>query len=251
MAILAPFLANHDPHEIDLQNKFQPPNREYYFGTDSVGQDIYSRILYGSRLALQTGITVLATAGSIGLIIGVIAGYFRGKIEEVIMRITDIFFAIPSLILAMAVSAALGERSLTVTLVALSVVWWPFYTRTVRGVTMSLRENQYIEASKCIGANDWRIIFDHILPNTLGVIIVQASMDMGNVILTAAALSFIGFGAGPGEAEWGRMIADGRFYIQTYPWMTIFPGLAIFFAVLGFALLGDGLRDILDPRLRW
>jgi len=249
-AIFAPWIAPYDPEKTDLENRFQPPSWEHPFGTDQLGRDILSRVIHASRYDLIVGVLVVTVATSLGSIIGVIASYFGGKIDEILMRITDIFFAVPALILAMAFAAAIGERGLQAMMLALSLTWWPYYPRIIRGQVLSIKEQQYVEAARSLGASDWRIIFRHILPNTLAPVLVQASLDIGYVILTAASLSFIGFGAQPGVAEWGRMVADGRKWIGSAPWMVTFPGLTILITVLGYNLLGDGIRDIMDPKLR-
>jgi peptide/nickel transport system permease protein len=249
MAIFAPFIAPYGPEEHIWRDNKLPPSIEHLFGTDETGGDIFSKVVWGSRVTIEIGIIVVGGGLLIGIVLGAIAGYFGGYIDEIVMRITDMFLSIPGLILAMAIAAILG-KSIENVMIALIVVWWPPYTRLVRGQTLSLRENQYIEAARSVGASNSRIIFRHILPNAMAPIIVQSTMDFGYAILTAAGLSFLGFGAGPGAAEWGRMVSDSRNYFVQYPWMMIFPGLAIFITVLGFNLIGDGLRDILDPRLR-
>lgn len=249
MAIFAPFIAPYGPEEHIWRDNKLPPSVEHLFGTDETGGDIFSKVIWGSRTTIEIGIIVVGGGLLIGIVLGAIAGYFGGYIDEIVMRITDMFLSIPGLILAMAIAAILG-KSIENVMIALIVVWWPPYTRLVRGQTLSLRENQYIEAARSVGASNSRIIFRHILPNAMAPIIVQSTMDFGYAILTAAGLSFLGFGAGPGAAEWGRMVSDSRNYFVQYPWMMIFPGLAIFITVLGFNLIGDGLRDILDPRLR-
>lgn len=250
VAMFAPYLATHDPEKVVLREINIPPSKEHFFGTDDSGMDVYSRVVYGSRISLRIGAIVIAISVSVGSALGVIAGYMGGKIDEFIMRVVDVFFAIPFLILAMAVAAAIGERSLETVILAISFVGWAGYARLIRGQALSVRENQYVEAARSLGASNRRIIFRHVLPNTLAPITVQATMDMGGIILAAAGLSFIGFGAPPGTPEWGRMIADGREWLVTAWWQVTFPGLAILITVLGFNLFGDGLRDILDPRLR-
>jgi peptide/nickel transport system permease protein len=237
LALLAPVLATHDPRAVDLAEQLQPPGPRHWFGTDSAGQDIFSRVVYGSRLALGSGLLVLLLATTTGSLLGIVSGYLGGWVDEVIMRMTDMFLAFPGLILAMAVVAALSIR------------WWTPYARLMRAEALALRQREFVEAARAIGAGSGRILFRHVLPNTIAPIVVQATLDLGYIILTAAALSFIGFGAQPGEPDWGRMVAEGREYLRTNPWVITFPGLAIFLAVLGFNLLGDGLRDALDPRL--
>lgn len=250
IAIFAPLLATHNPRMIDLKNKFLKPSFEHFFGTDAAGMDIYSKVVYGTRYDLYMGLLVVALAGPIGSILGIFAGYQGGKIDGIIMRIVDIVFCIPSMILAMAIMAALNQRSLTILVTAIASIWWVWYARLARGITLSLKEERYVEAAKAAGASDWYIMLVHILPNTIGPLIVNATLDIGTIILSIAALNFLGLGAEPGVPEWGRMVSEGRNYLRDYPWITTFPGLAILFTCLGFNLLGDGIRDVLDPRLR-
>lgn len=249
LAVFPGLFAKMDPIRPDYAALLQAPNLAHPFGTDEFGRDIFARVVYGARISLQTGVVVLAISLLIGVPLGVIAGYFGGVIDEVLMRVTDVFLAIPGLILAMAVSASLGPSLLNV-MIALAFVWWPSYTRLARGQALSIKENTYVEASRCIGVSPAKIIFTHILPNSLSPIVVMATLDMGAVILTAAGLSFLGFGAQPPTPEWGSMLTTGRSYITSAWWYITFPGLAIFIAVMGFNLLGDGLRTILDPRSR-
>jgi len=245
--VFAPWLATHDPRAVNFAERFQAPSYNHLFGTDEVGFDVYSRVLYGARYDLYVSLIVLLIATGLGSVLGVIAGYFRGRIDELIMRVADVFLTMPGLILAMGVAAAAGVRTLELLVLAVAIREWAVYTRLVEGIVLSLRERGFIEAAHAIGASKWRIIFKHLLPNSLSPIIVQATLNVGSIVLTAASLSFLGFGAPPGEPEWGRMVSDGRAYIQDYPWIILFPGLAIFTTVLGLNLLGDGLRDILDP----
>ena len=250
VAIFAPYIAPYDPERTNILERLQPPSSKHWFGTDDLGRDIFSRVVWGARISLEIGFTVVFLATAIGTVLGLIAGYYRGKIDEILMRITDMFFAIPSLILAMALSAALQTRNIWTVMLAVTFVWWPSYVRIVRATVLSLANSQFVEAAKSVGASSFRIMFRHILPNSLAPLLVQMTLDLGAVILVAAGLSFIGFGAGPNTPEWGRMVAEGRNFMTTAWWMITFPGLAIFITVLGFNLLGDGLRDILDPRLR-
>jgi peptide/nickel transport system permease protein len=250
ISVLAPFLATYDPNTVNFAVQFQRPDWNHYFGTDDLGMDIYSRVLYAGIYDLTVGLIVLFVSITVGGLVGLVAGYFGGKVDELLMRVSDIFLSIPGLILAMAFSAAVQSRSLQVLVLAISLRNWPSYARYVRGQVLSVKENQYIEAARAVGASVWRIIIKHVAPNVVSPIIVQGTLDTGNIILIAATLSFIGLGAPPGTPEWGRMVADGRIYMQSYPWIIIFPGLMIFITVLGLNLLGDGLRDILDPRSR-
>ncbi|MBS3795416.1 MAG: ABC transporter permease [Candidatus Thorarchaeota archaeon] len=257
-ALAAPWLAPYGPEERIWADTNLPPMSEstrsgrpiHYWGTDDTGGDIFSRILWGAQLDLRIAITVVIVAIIIGVSLGAIAGYFGGAVDEVIMRVTDVFFSFPSLILAMAIVMALGERSMANISVALMVTWWPFYARLVRGQVLAEREKLYVEAARSVGARDSRIILFHIIPNTIQPLIVQATMDTGAVLLTAAGLSFIGFGPSAGVAEWGLMISIGQLYFTSNIWPVFFPGMAILLTSLAFNLVGDGIRDILDPKLR-
>ncbi|MFW9813627.1 MAG: ABC transporter permease [Candidatus Thorarchaeota archaeon] len=222
----------------------------HIWGTDNYGGDIYSRIIWGSQEDLRIALSVVLVAVSLGAVIGAASGYFGGKLDELVMRVTDIFFAFPGLVLAMAIVMAIGVRSLSTISIALMITWWPTYARLVRGQVLSEREKLYIEAARSSGASDTRILFSHILPNTIQPVIVQATMDIGSVLLVAAGLAFIGFGPPIGTAEWGMMIARGQEFILSAPWMTLYPGLAILVTALAFNLVGDGIRDIMDPKLR-
>ncbi len=249
MMIFAPYIA---PYRAEVWNWDQmklPPSPQHLMGTDQNGGDVFSRIVWGSRLSLPIGFAVVISAVIIGSSIGAISGYYGGIIDDFVMRITDVFLSFPYVVLAMVVCAALGS-SLEHVMLAMAITWWPTYARLVRGQALSIMENKYIESARALGADNKRIIFRHLLPNAISPIIVQATMDMGNAILTAASLSFIGFGAQPGQAEWGMMVSDGSKYMMNQWWMATFPGLAILLVALGFNLFGDGLRDILDPKMR-
>lgn len=248
-AIFAPYIAPYDPIEQDLKKRLEPLSWEHPFGMDNLGRDIFSRVIYGTRVTLMIAMIVTAIGGSIGTLLGVVAGFLGGRVDEVLMRITDMFLAFPRLILALAFAAALGP-SLNNMIIAIAIVDWPIYARLARGQALSIKREDYIEAARAIGASKWRMMFLHILPVCISPIIVQLTLHMGTVILTAAGLGFIGLGAQPPTPEWGVMVSDGRPYIMNQWWASTFPGLAIMIAVLGFNLLGDGIRDILDPRLR-
>jgi peptide/nickel transport system permease protein len=248
-ALFAPLLAPADPLKQTLSNRLKPPSAEHWMGTDQLGRDILSRMMYGARISLLIGLVVVVLAASVGVFVGLVAGYTGGWLDEGLMRITDVFFAFPALILAMAISGALGP-SLTNAMIAIAVVSWPVYARLVRGQVLSLRQLEYVDASRSLGASSGRIMWRHILPNSLSPLLVQASFDMGAAILAAAGLSFIGFGTQPPTPEWGIMVSDGRNYIATHSWLSLYPGLAILLTVAAFNLIGDGLRDALDPRLR-
>jgi peptide/nickel transport system permease protein len=233
----------------NLEQKLLPPTLQHLFGTDDMGRDILRRVLSGSRISIEIGVVVVTIAIGIGVPLGLVAGFLGGKVDEIIMRTTDMFLSFPPLLLALFIAAALGP-SITNAMAAISITWWPWYTRLVRSQTLSLKEEAFVEAARSLGAGNARIAFLHILPNCWAPIIVQASLDVGYAILTAAALGFIGVGAQAPAPEWGLMISQGRIYLPRYWWPSTFPGLAILVAVLGFNLLGDALRDLLDPRLR-
>ncbi|MFQ6124645.1 MAG: ABC transporter permease [Candidatus Heimdallarchaeota archaeon] len=232
-----------------LQIRTATSQGEHIFGIDHLGRDIFSRVLHGARISLKVAIIATAVASVVGVVVGIVSGYLGGKIDDLLMRITDMFLAFPALILAMAVSASLG-RGINNVMIAMAVVIWPRYARLARGEALVHKQKEYIEAIRALGASSKRIIFLHLLPLCISPIIVQMTLNMGGVILTAAGLGFIGFGAQPPSPEWGLMVAEGRTRIQFQWWISTFPGLAILIVVLGFNLLGDGIRDILDPKLR-
>jgi peptide/nickel transport system permease protein len=234
---------------VHLDLKLQAPGAAHWFGTDEVGNDIYTRVILGARVSLQIGVIITLVGALIGVPLGLAAGYLAGPAGGVIMRVTDVFLSVPALVLALAIVGALGPGIVNA-IVALSLVWWPGYVRLVQGKTLSLRAQTFVEAARAIGTGRLRIVVVHILPNCLSPITVKASMDMGTAILAAAGLGFIGLGAQPPYPEWGAMISHGRNYLPTWWWYSAFPGLFIYLTVLGFNLLGDGLRDILDPKSR-
>ncbi len=250
IAILAPWIA---PHPLDasvthVDERFSPPSTKHWFGTDELGRDIFSRVVLGTRISLRTGSMVVALALAIGIPLGLIAGTFGGLLDEILMRVTDAFLSFPPLLLAMVISATLGP-SLENAMIAIAVAWWPWYARLIRSEALAIRERDYIEAARAAGASRARLLFRHVLPNSVAPVIVQASMDFGSVILTSASLSFIGLGAQPPTPEWGLMINLARTYFLSYWWIATFPGLAILIAVLSFNITGDGLREILDPKV--
>jgi peptide/nickel transport system permease protein len=247
-ALFAPLIAPYDPLAQDLASRLRPPSPEHWLGTDQLGRDITSRLLHGARISLVIGVVVVASAGVFGTFVGLVAGYAGGLVDEVLMRFTEVFLAFPPLILAMAIAGALGP-SLTNAIIAIAAVTWAIYARLARGQILSLRRREFVEAAQGIGASQLRIVLRHLLPNAVAPLLVQASFDMGAAIIAAAGLSFIGFGAQPPIPEWGVMISEGRNFISTQPWISLFPGLAILLAVGSFNLLGDGLRDVFDPRL--
>ncbi len=249
LAILAPIISPYDPLKQDIAHRLEPPSWKHLLGTDQLGRDILSRIIWGARISLLIGVVVVSISLSIGLIIGIFSGYYGGLIDEVLMRLTDMFMAFPRLILAMAVAVALGP-GLFNTILAMAFVWWSIYARLVRGSTLQVKNETYIEAAKAIGASDLRIIFKHILPMVITPALIQATLDLGGTILTAAGLGFLGLGVQPPTPEWGLMVSEGRHFISNQWWVSTFPGLMILLATLGFNLLGDGIRDILDVRER-
>lgn len=250
MAIAAPLIAPYPEHgtgETNPDESAQTPSDKYWMGTDKQGRDIVSRIIYGTRPALIAAGVVVTFAVLIGAPLGAVAGYFGGWVDEFIMRLTDLFLAFPSLLFAMVIVALLGP-SLLHAVLALTVSWWPWYTRLVRGVTLSLREAYFVEAARSMGVRDFTIIRRHILPNAMTPVLVQATIDIGTVILAATSFAFLGLGTQLPDADWGKMINDGREYIRTNIWHSAGPGLAIMITVLAFNLIGDTLRDIFDPR---
>lgn len=234
---------------VHMDQKLQPPDSVHWFGTDEVGNDVFTRVVIGTRITLQIACIITGIAILIGVPLGIFAGYVGGWVQEVIMRVTDVFLSIPGLILAVAIVGALGPGIINAML-ALSLVWWPGYVRLVQAKTLSLKNEIYVEAARSMGASTLRIVFVHILPNCASPIIVKGSMDMGMSILGAASLGFLGLGAQPPEPEWGAMISIGRNYLPDWWWYSVFPGLAIFITVMGFNLIGDGLRDMFDPKNR-
>ena len=251
LALLGPWIAPYpgarDTGQIDVPNAYLPPSLTHFFGTDDLGRDVYSRVILGARPALVVSLLVVGFAMLIGVPLGAIAGYRRGRIDGLIMRTTDLFLAFPPLLLAMAIVAALGP-GLEHAAIALIISWWPWYARIARAVTVSLREQPFVDAARAIGVRDWTIIRRHIVPNSLSPIVVQATVDVGTVILAAGSLAFIGLGARPPQPDWGLMVADGRSVILEQWWVATFPGLAIFVTVLAFNLVGDVLLRVLDPR---
>lgn len=248
-AVLAPHVAPYDPLETRPRDRLKPPSSAHLLGTDQLGRDILSRVLYGAQISLRIAGLVALIAGLSGTVVGLVCGYFGGLLDDVLMRITDVFMAFPQLILAMAISAALGP-SLENAIIAISLTEWTVFARLARSRALAIREETYVEAARALGAGRSRILFRHILPLSLSPLVVQVSLEMGGIIRTAASLGFLGLGAQPPTPEWGVMVTAGRNYLPGQWWVSTFPGLAIFLAVLGFNLLGDGIRDILDPRLR-
>jgi len=250
VAVLAPVLSSYPADAGTATHPFavlRPPSAAHWFGTDQVGRDVLSRVLYGARISPLIAASVLVIACAIGLPLGLAAGYFGGWLDDVIMRITDIFLAFPALLLALALAAVL-PASLTSVTIAIAATWWPWYTRLVRGQAASVAGRPYIDGCRALGISRRRIIFRHVLPNAITPLIVQISLDFGGVILTASALSFLGLGAQDPTPDWGLMVSEGQGYFTTSWWAVTFPGLAILVTAFAFNLLGDGLRDLLDPK---
>jgi peptide/nickel transport system permease protein len=249
MALVAPWLAHGDPSAQDLTLRLRPPSATFWFGTDELGRDIYTRVLYGARITLGIVALVVVIVAPIGLLVGCVAGYLGGFVDTALMRVTDIFLAFPRLILALAFVAALGP-GIENAVIAISLTTWPPYARIARAETLLLRESDFINAARLLGAGWLRIVFLHVMPLCLASVIVRVTLDMAGIILTAAGLGFLGLGAQPPSPEWGAMISAGRKFVLDQWWVAAFPGLAICTVSLGFNLLGDGLRDVLDPRQR-
>ncbi len=252
IAILAPYIAPYPEDFADaarISEKLLPPSAQHWMGTDELGRDIFSRVLYGTRVSLRAALCAVGLSLVIGIPLGAIAGSFGGWVDNVIMRVTDVFLSFPPLLLAIAMVALMGS-SLNNAVLAISLSWWPWYTRLVRGQAISVKERKFVQAAETIGTSRMKIIFKHIIPNCISPVIVQASMDIGGVILTVASLSFLGLGAQLPTPEWGLMISTGRRFFPDSWWYCIFPGLAIFITVLCFNLLGDAIREILDPKTR-
>jgi len=251
VAILAPLLATHPEAVWDMnpRQRLLPPSHTYLFGTDRMGADIYSRTLFGARITLTIAIIAVGAALLIGVPIGLVSGWRRNWFGEALMRVSDIFLAVPQIVLAIAIAQTLGP-SIENIILALSVTYWPWFTRLVHAEVRALKNETFIEAAIALGVPTWRIILTHVLPNVMSPIIVRTSIGMGFTILTASALGFLGLSAPPPAPEWGRMISESREFLPDAWWYALAPGLAIFLVVMGFNLLGDGLRDVLDPRIR-
>ena len=246
LALFSPWFVPADPLAMDPSVRLAPPSTDHWFGTDNGGRDIFSRVAVGARYSLIASLAILVIAVVAGTLIGLVSGYFGGLIDELLMRVTDMFLAFPALVLAMGAAAALGP-SLFNAVLAIALVWWPWYARLVRGQTLAIKNQTFVEAARALGASGPRIAFRHILRNCWSPIIVQMSLDLGYAVLTLASLSFIGLGAQPPTPEWGTMISLGRDYFLDQWWIVTFPGIAIFMAVMSFNLLGDGLQESLTP----
>lgn len=247
LMVLSPWITPYDPNAIDLSARLLPPSAPHWFGTDEVGRDLFSRVLVGSQQSVVAGLVVVGIAGGLGSLLGCLSGVMGGRADAIIMRIMDIMLSIPSLVLTMALAAALGP-SLFNAMLAIAIVRIPFYVRLARGQTLVVRQFTYVQAARTYGASRWHLISWHILRNSLPPLIVQASLDIGSAILMAATLGFIGLGAQQPSAEWGAMVAIGRNYVLDQWWYCAFPGAAILITAVGFNLFGDGIRDLLDPK---
>ena len=245
----APALSRHDPNRMNIALALKPPSATYWLGTDEAGRDVLSRVLHGGRESITAALAVIAAAIGIGVVVGATAGWCRGAVDEVLMRVTDLFFAFPPLVLAMAIAAALGP-TLGNAVIAAIVVWWPTYARLVRGEVLRVRENLYVEAGRALGLTAGRLVVRHVLPQTWGVLNARATVDVGYTILFIATLGFVGLGSKPPTAEWGSMIAGARTYFLDYWWTMTFPGLALFVTVICLSLLGDAINDVVGLRGR-
>lgn len=247
-AVFAPLIAPYDPIANDMTARLQAPSAEHWFGTDSFGQDIFSRVIYGGRYSLLAGCLTVVIAGAIGTFYGAIAGYVGGRTDNIMMRISEMILSFPSLILAMIINAVMGSNLFN-TMFALVIVAWPTYARLMRSVVLSVKENEYVTASKALGASKLRILVKEVIPNSISSVLIMATTDIGNQILMFSTLSFLGLGSAPPTPEWGMMVSEGVNYFNKF-WVAGFPGLAIFTMAVGANFIGDGLRDLLDPKLR-
>jgi peptide/nickel transport system permease protein len=248
VAALAPSISPYAPDTVDVTTRLRPPSLAHWLGTDALGRDVFTRLLFGARISLTTGIVVVLASAVFGTLVGGAAAYARGRLEELIMRITDLVLCFPPIILAMAIAAALGIGTLN-TIIAMLVVWWPKFARLARSLVLVQRSHEYVEAAIVLGFSPPRILLRHIIPNAVGPLIVLVTLDIGNAIITFAGLSFLGLGVVPPTPEWGSMVSEGRELVEQW-WVATFPGLAILTVVLGFNFLGDGVRDWLDPKSR-
>jgi peptide/nickel transport system permease protein len=247
-ALTAPLIAPYAPDAVDVQNRLQPPSPAHWLGTDALGRDVLSRLIWGAQISLMAGFLVVLVAAGFGTLLGTLAAYARGWTDETLMRLTDLVLCFPPIILALAIAAALGIGT-TNTIIAMLVVWWPKFARLARALALVQRSQEYVEAATVVGLSPARILLRHIVPNAMGPLVVLVTLDLGNAIITFAGLSFLGLGVVPPTAEWGAMVAEGRELVEQW-WVATFPGLAILTVVVGFNFLGDGLRDWLDPRTR-
>jgi peptide/nickel transport system permease protein len=249
VAVFAPWIAPYSYDEVNYKESLKPPSAKHWLGTDILGRDIFSRIVYGSRVSLEVGIIAVAISVSIGVVLGLISGYFGGWVDALIMRLVDITYSFPFLLFAIAIMTILGPGFINV-FIAIGIINWAWFARVTRGSVLAAKEQEYVLAAVAMGASSARIMFKHIMPNVIAPVIVGTALNSGYAILAEAALSFLGIGVQPPYPSWGLMLSDARNYITTAPWMTIYPGLAIALTVLGFILLGNGLRDAIDPRMK-
>lgn len=249
LSLAAPVITARDPYEQVRQDRNQPPSATYWFGTDDLGRDVFSRVVYGSRISVYVGLVSVTIALVAGGLLGLVAGYFGGLTDLLVMRAVDVLMAFPAILLAIAISAALGPGLIN-TMIAVGVVQIPTYARLIRSTVISLVQEEFVEAARALGGTHARIMWRHVLPNSLAPVVVQATLSVSGAILSAATLSFLGLGARPPEPEWGLMLSQARNLMLTAPWNMIFPGLAIMTLVMGLNLLGDGLRDALDPQMK-
>lgn len=248
-AIIAPYLCPYDPYAQDLNNALKPPSDQHLLGTDRFGRDLLSRVIIGSQSSVFSALALVGIIMTVGTVVGMIAGWYRGVADTILMRVSDIFLAFPGLVFALGVAGALGG-GLQNAIIAIAAVSWPKYARLARSQVLSLKDQQYIEAARISGCSTFKILVKHMLPNIIGTILVTGVLDIGVMIMEVAGLSFLGLGATPPTAEWGSMMSDGRGYIQTAPWVLVAPGIAIFITVIIFNLLGDNVRDYMDPKHR-
>ncbi|MGI8809437.1 MAG: ABC transporter permease [Acidimicrobiales bacterium] len=248
VALVGPILAPNDPLEVTTERLRRPGATGHLLGTDGLGRDLLSRLLHGARLSLGSATLAAALVSVVGLVVGMMAGYVGGLVDKVLMRLVDVVLAVPGLVLALAV-AGLFEPSLLAVMLALVTVWWAGYARIVRGMVLSIREQPFVESARSVGAGEWRVVWRHVLPGVVSTVVVLATLEIGQLLLVISGLSFLGLGSPPPTPEWGAMLNDGRVYFLSDPHVVLVPGIAISLAVLGFNLLGDGIRDVLDPRL--
>ena len=248
-AVAAPFVAPHDPAKVDARAILAPPSGEHWLGTDNLGRDVFSRLVYGARWSLGAAAVAAAAIVLIGVTVGLIAGYAGGLVDEVLMRLVDVLLAFPSLVLALAIVGMLGP-SLRNVMIGMVAVWWVDYARVIRGLTVGVREREFVASAHCAGASAAHVVVRHVLPNVIPSVIVLATLELGGLMLAISGLSFLGLGAQPPTPEWGTMLNDGRPFFQRAPQLMLYPGLAITLVVVGCNLIGDGLRDALDPRLK-
>ena len=248
IAVVAPLVAPHDPLFQTVENKFQPPSGTYIFGTDKLGRDVFSRVLYGTRFSIPAGLITVLVSFVVGILFGGLSGYIGGKVDDIMMRFSEMVQSFPPLVLAMVIAAAMGPN-ITNSIFAMAIIRWPNYARLTRSIVLSVKENDYVTAGKVMGAGHGRLLLKEILPNSVGPLIVMCTLDLGNAILMFAGLSFLGLGIQPPTAEWGSMVSEGVENFN-YWWVATFPGLAIFSIALGANFVGDGLRDYMDPKMR-